>query len=63
MISLSSFDDDDDGSDDNDSSDDDDDGIDNDDDADADNDDKLSIISSLTPKIFRTIVGLLFFHN
>ena len=62
MISLSSFDDDDDGSDDNDSSDDDDDGIDNDD-ADADNDDKLSIISSLTPKIFRTIVGLLFFHN
>ena len=56
MISLSSFDDDDDGSDD------DDDGIDNDD-ADADNDDKLSIISSLTPKIFRTIVGLLFFHN
>ena len=62
MISLSSFDDDDDVSDDNDSSDDDDDGIDNDD-ADADNDDKLSIISSLTPKIFRTIVGLLFFHN
>ena len=61
MISLSSFDDDDDVSDDNDSSDDDDDGIDND--ADADNDDKLSIISSLTPKIFRTIVGLLFFHN
>ena len=60
MISLSSFDDDDADAD-NDSSDDDDDGIDND--ADADNDDKLSIISSLTPKIFRTIVGLLFFHN